>query len=66
MATERKKLARQLRNARKQRSRLQRKAKNFSTDDLVELLTMRGVAQRAKVEALVAVAEGAPSAERTE
>ena len=37
--------------------RLKRKANNLSTDDLVEVLTMRVVAQKAKVEAPAASAE---------
>ena len=41
-------MARALRNAQRQRRRLKRKAKNLSTDDLVEVLTMRVAAQKAK------------------
>ena len=63
---EKKAVARALKNAQRQSNRLQRKAKNLSTDDLVEVLTMRVAAQRAKAEAAVAGAEETPSAETTE
>ena len=66
MLAEKKAVARALKNAQRQRNRLKRKAKNLSTDDLVEVLTMRGAAQRAKAEAAVAGAEETPSAETTE
>ena len=42
------------------------KANNLSTDGLVEVLTMRGVAQSVEVEAVVAGAEETPFAETTE
>ena len=66
MLAEKKAVARALTNAQRQRNRLKRKAKNLSTDDLVEVLTMRAAAQRAKAEAAVAGAEETPSAETTE
>ena len=66
MLAEKKAVARALKNAQRQRNRLKRKAKNLSTDDLVEVLTMRAAAQRAKAEAAVAGAEETPSAETTE
>jgi len=50
-------VARALNNAQRQRTRLKRKAKNLSTDDLVEVLTMRAAAHKAKAEATVASAE---------
>ena len=46
--------------------RLKRKAKNLSTDDLVEVLTMRVAAQKAKAEATVAGAEETSSAQTLE
>ena len=54
---EKKAVARALRNAQWQRMRLQRKAKNLNTDVLVEVLTMRVAAQKAKAEASAASAE---------
>ena len=66
MLAEKKAVARALTNAQRKRNRLQRKAKNLSPDDLVEVLTMRVAAQRATVEAAVAGAEETPSAETTE
>ena len=64
MLVEKKAVARALQNAQRQRNRC--KSKNLSTDDLVEVLTMRVAAQRAKAEAAVAGAEETPSAETTE
>ena len=46
--------------------RLKRKAKNLSTDDLVEVLTMRAAAQKAKAEASAASAEETSSAQTLE
>ena len=46
--------------------RLKRKAKNLSTDDLVEVLTMRAAAQKAKAEASAADAEETSSAQTLE
>ncbi len=46
--------------------RLKRKAKNRSTYDLVEVLTMSVVAQKAKAEATAASAEEAYSAQTLE
>ena len=66
MLAEKKAVARALKNAQRQRNRLRRKAKILSADDLVEVLTMRAAAQRAKAEAAVAGAEETPSAETTE
>ena len=43
--------------------RLKRKAKNLSTDDLVEVLTMRAAAQKAEAEASAANAEETSSAQ---
>ena len=55
-----------LRNAQRQKMRLKRKAKNLSTDDLVEVLTMRAAAQKAKAEASAANAEDTSSAQTLE
>ena len=65
-ACEKKAVARALNNSQRHTNRLKRKAKNLSTDDLVEVLTKRAAAQRAKAEAAVAGAEETPSAETTE
>ena len=46
--------------------RLKSKANNLSTDDLVEVLTMRAAAQNAKAEATVAGAEETSSAHTLE
>ena len=62
MLEEKKAVARALTNAQRKRMRLKRKAKNLSTDDLVEALTMRAAAQKAKAEATVAGAEETSSA----
>ena len=43
--------------------RLKRKAKNLSTDDLVEVLTVRAAAQNAKAEDTMAGAEDTSSAQ---
>ena len=45
-------------NAQRQWRRLKRNANNLSTDDLVEVLTMRSVGQNAKAHAFAAVAAG--------
>ena len=66
MLEEKKAVARALRNAQRQRMRLKRKAKNLSTDDLVEVLTMRAAAQKAKAEASAASAEETSSAQTLE
>ena len=55
-----------LNNAQRQRMRLKRKANNLSTDDLVEVLTMRAAAQKAKAEASAASAEETSSAQTLE
>ena len=46
--------------------RLKRKANNISTDDSVEVLTMRAAAQKAKAEASAASAEETSSAQTLE
>ena len=46
--------------------RLKRKAKNLSTYDLVEVLTITAAAQKAKAEAMAASAEETSSANRLE
>ena len=67
MLEEKKKaVARALRHAQRQRMRLKRKAKNLSTDDLVEVLTMRAVARKAKAEASAGSAEETSSAQTLE
>jgi hypothetical protein len=48
MLEDNKAVARALRHAQRQRMRLKRKANNLSTDDLVEVLTMRAAAQKGK------------------
>ena len=58
MLEEKKAVSRALRNAQRQRMRLKRKANNLSTDDLVEVLSMRAAAQNANAEASAASAEG--------
>ena len=66
MLAQKKAVARALTHAQRQRNCLKRNAKILSTDDLVEGLTTRGVAQRGKVETAVVGAEETPSAETTE
>jgi ribosomal protein S1 len=67
MLEEQKKVVgRALRNAQRQRMRLKRKANNLSTDDLVEVLTTRVDAQKAKAEASAASAEETSSAQTLE
>ena len=63
MLDETRTVARALNNAQRQRNRLTRRANNLSTDDLVEVLTMRGAAERAKAETMVGAAEETPSAD---
>jgi hypothetical protein len=66
MLEEKKAVARALRNAQRQRMRLDRRAKNLSTDDLVEVLAMRAAAQKAPAEASAASAEETSSAQTLE
>ena len=53
-------------HAQQQRMRLERKANNLSTDELVEVLTMRIAAQKAKAEASAASAEETSSVQTLE
>lgn len=66
MKAERKRIAKQLRNAEKRRGRLRKKAKLLSDADLLEVLQMRGSAASSSTGPPVPGAEGAPQKPRPE